>query len=81
MGEVEILQRIIEEEGSCCWASPSVCLSCPLSSLKVKQDGSAMNCIEAIGVEGLSAAEADKKYKEAAVRALLDAEVDSVLKD
>lgn len=67
------------ENGSCCWATPSVCQQCPMSSLKQKENGSDMSCIEALGIEDLSEEEADKKYKEVAERLLLDEAIDSIL--
>ena len=81
MNEVKILQRIIKEEGSCCWSSERICKSCPLSRLKTRPDGSYMNCIESVGVEGLSEEASDLKYKESAIRALIDLQIDSTLKE
>ena len=77
----EILKRIIQEEGNCCWSKQSICQRCPLSKLKTKADGSYMSCIEAIGIQDLSEEDADAKYKEIAIRLLMDATVDTMLKD
>lgn len=77
----EILKKIIEEEGNCCWSKPSICARCPLSKLKKKPNGDWMNCIEAIGIEELSEEQADAKYKEVATRILLDEAIDEILGD
>jgi hypothetical protein len=79
MNEMDILKRIIMEDGNCCWASPSICARCPLSKLKKKPNGSNMSCIEALKIEDLSEQEADAKYKEVAERLLLDEEIESIL--
>lgn len=79
MGDVEILKRIVKEDGSCSWAGPDECVQCPLSRLKMGSNGQWTNCIEAIGVDGLSEEEADKKYKEAALRKLLDMQLEETL--
>lgn len=81
MDEKDILRRIIQEDGNCCWSKPSICKQCPLSKLKTKADGTPMNCIEAIGVEDLSEEDADKKYKEVATRILLDETIEDLLRD
>lgn len=62
-----ILERIITENGSCCWANPTVCTMCPLGRLARNDTGKFMSCVEAIGIDGLSEEEADAKYKEAAI--------------
>lgn len=67
MDGITILKRIVTEEGSCCWATASVCKVCPLGRL-VKSDGSRyVSCVEALNIEGLSEKEADTRYKEAAL--------------
>ena len=72
MDGISILERIVEEEGSCCWSRPAICRQCPLGRL-VKADGSRyVSCVEALGIEGLSEEEADAKYKEAALRKLAE---------
>jgi hypothetical protein len=72
MDGVSILERIIAEEGSCCWARSSICDSCPLGRL-VKVDGSRyVSCVEALNIEGLSEEEADARYKEAAIHKLAE---------
>ncbi len=75
-----ILSKIIEEEGSCTqWATPSVCRECPLSKLRQKSDGNFLSCIEALGVQEMTEEDADARYKDVAVRILLDEAVDEIL--
>lgn len=75
-----ILKKIIEAEGSCTqWASPSVCQQCPLSKLKQKPDGNFLSCIEALRVQDMSEEEADARYKDVAIRILLDEEIEEIL--
>jgi len=75
-----ILSKIIEEEGSCTkWATPSVCRECPLSKLRQKSDGNFLSCIEALGVQEMSEEDADARYKDVAIRILLDEAVDEIL--
>ena len=75
-----ILNKIIEEDGSCTrWANPTVCAQCPLSKLKKKPNGDYLSCIEALGAENLTEEEADAKYKEVASRILLDEAIDDLL--
>jgi hypothetical protein len=78
MDGVKILERIIAEEGSCCWATPAVCISCPLGNLIRSDDGKYMSCVEALNIENLSEEEADIKYKEAATSKLGDIAVDKI---
>lgn len=79
MNKNDILKKIIEEEGNCCWSKPSICAKCPLSKLKQKIDGNWMSCVEAVGIENLSEEDADAKYLEVASRLLIDAEVDDII--
>ena len=75
-----ILNKIIEEEGSCTqWATPSVCRECPLSKLRQKSDGNFLSCIEALGVQEMTEEDADARYKDVAIRILLDEAVDEIL--
>jgi hypothetical protein len=78
---VDILSKIIEEEGHCgLWATPDVCRQCPLSRLKQKADGSYLSCVEALNATNVtSEAEADAMYKEVAVRLLLNKSVEDML--
>ena len=79
MDYIKILERIVAEEGSCCWATPSICRSCPLGSLIRSDNGEFMSCIEALNVDGLSEEDADKRYKDAANRKLADMVIDRVI--
>jgi hypothetical protein len=79
MSGESILKRIIQEEGSCCWANPSVCATCPIGQMRKKSNGSNMSCIDALNVGELTEEEADKRYKEVAERLLLDETIDAIL--
>lgn len=80
MGNMDILNKIVENDGSCTqWASPSVCKQCPLSKLRQKEDGTYLSCVEALGIENMTEEEADARYKEVASRILLDEAVDAIL--
>ena len=79
MDSKEILERIIEEEGSCCWARPTICAKCPLSRLVRYSDGGFMSCVEALNIDGLSEEEADLKYKEAAISKLADISIENMI--
>jgi hypothetical protein len=79
MNQMDILKKIVEEEGNCCWSKPSICEQCPLSKLKVKPDGSYISCIEALGVQDMTEEQADARYKEVATRLLLDDAIDTIL--
>ena len=79
MNGMKILERIITEEGSCCWATPSICKSCPLGTLIRSDDGRFISCVEAIDIEGLSEEEADIKYKRAAAKKLADIALDQII--
>lgn len=74
-----ILERIINEGGSCTWSSKHVCSLCPMSRLKKHDNGTYMSCIEAVGAHEMSEEEADKRYKEVAIALLMDEQVDSIL--
>lgn len=81
MTGIEILKEIIAQDGNCSgWANKALCRSCPLSRLKQRVDGSYISCIEAIGAQDMSEAEADIRYKEVATQILLDTEVDKMLR-
>jgi epoxyqueuosine reductase QueG len=72
MDGISILERIVIEDGNCCWACSAVCKACPLGRL-VKADGSRhVSCVEALNIESLSEKEADARYKEAALNKLAD---------
>jgi hypothetical protein len=79
MDEKEILSKIIEEDGSCCWANKHICEQCPLSKLKKKSDDTYFSCIEATGSTGISEEEQDLRYKEIATRILLDMSIEEYI--
>ena len=80
MKEKDILQKIIDEEGNCCWAKPDICEQCPLSKLKKRDDGSYYSCVEAVRAEDIETEEdMDARYKEIATRILLDMSVEEFL--
>lgn len=74
-----ILERIIDEDGSCCWAKPSICAVCPLGRLARNETGGFMSCVEALNIDGLSEAEADARYKEAARNKLADRSINDII--
>jgi len=79
MDGVKILERIIVEDGNCCWATSVICKSCPLGRLIRSDNGGFMSCVEALSIDGLSEEEADLKYKEAATRKLADMVLDQII--
>lgn len=79
MDRNEILQKIINEEGSCTWGNKRVCAVCPLSKLKKRADGNYYSCVEAVGANNLTEEEADAKYKEIAIRLLTDEAIEELL--
>lgn len=74
-----ILERIIEEEGSCCWANPSICAVCPLGRLARNDIGGFMSCVEALGIDGMTEEEADARYKAAALNKLADKTISDII--
>ena len=76
-----ILEKIITEEGNCCWAKPSICAKCPLGKLTRYDNGGFMSCVEALNIDGLSEEEADAKYKEAAIDKLADLTLEEIIED
>lgn len=81
MTDTDILNKIVEEKGNCCWANPNICKLCPLSRLNKKSNGSYMSCVEALGVQEFTEEEADARYLEVATRILLSEAIDDILKD
>jgi hypothetical protein len=79
MDGINILERIVAEEGNCCWAKPNVCRSCPLGRLIRSDNGGYMSCVEALSIDGLSEEEADARYKEAALSKLADLSIDRMI--
>lgn len=81
MNTVSILEKIVEEEGSCCWADSTVCKSCPLGRLSRDTNNSFMSCVEALDIDGLSEKEADARYKHAALRKLADLAIHHIIEE
>lgn len=81
MDEKDILNRIIQEEGNCCWSKKSICQKCPMSRLKQKSDGTYYSCAESIGIEFLTEEEADAKYKTVAEQLLLNKAIEDILEN
>lgn len=79
MDRNEILQRIIDEDGSCSWGNKKICARCPLSKLKKRSDGNYYSCVESVGVDNMTEEEADARYKEIAKRLLVDEAIDELL--
>ena len=78
--ERDILEKIIVNDGSCTkWANKSICSMCPMSRLKKRKDGAYYSCFEAICTTELAEEEADKKYREAAMRLLQDISIEEML--
>lgn len=81
MDGITILERIIQEEGSCTWAKPSICVRCPLGKLARDKDGGFMSCVEALHIDGLSEEEADARYKNAAQEKLADLTIENIIEE
>jgi len=79
MDGITILERIIQEEGSCTWAKPRNCAICPLGKLARDRNGGFMSCVEALAIDGLSEVEADARYKKAAQEKLADLTIDRLI--
>jgi len=79
MDGMSILEKIIQEEGSCTWARPSVCARCPLGKLARDEKGGFMSCVESLHIDGLSEEEADARYKKAAQEKLTNLTIDQIL--
>jgi hypothetical protein len=76
---IDIIKKIVANNGNCDWAMPSTCKRCPFSQLKLKLDGSAMNCLEAIGAQDLTEKDADARFKAAAESFLLETAIEEIL--
>jgi len=86
MDDKTILQKIIDENGSCDWiVSPPhknhyICSKCPMSKLRKNYDGSDyISCVDALNVHHLSGDEQDEVYKEQATKMLFDIIMDEML--
>ncbi len=81
MNGISILEKIVEEGGSCCWARPSICRACPLGKLARDKNGGFMSCVEALNIDGLSEEEADARYRKAAQEKLADLTIDRLIEE
>jgi len=79
MDKKDILQKIIDKEGNCCWSNPTICEQCPLSKLKKRKDGTYKSCAEVVRIDGETEDDADARYKDIAMRLLLDISVEEYL--
>lgn len=77
----EILQKIIDSEGSCDWSNPDICSKCPMSRLEFREDGNHLSCVDALNIEDVKIEERDEVYKKAAAKVLADLEIDEILKE
>jgi hypothetical protein len=76
---IDIIKKIAASGGNCDWTTPSVCKRCPFSQLKKKLDGSAVNCVEAIGAQDLTEKDVDARFKVAAENFLLETAIEEIL--
>jgi hypothetical protein len=80
MDSVSILEKIIQEEGSCTWSKPSICAKCPLGRSTRDKNGEYMSCVESLSIDGLKEEEADARYKKAAQEKLADLVIDEIIR-
>jgi len=83
MDSKEILQKIIDHDGSCNWIlkepnEAEICSLCPLSRLKKSEYGEYLSCLEAVCGDNYHDSEY-KQYKDVAIRILMDILVDEEL--
>ena len=81
MDGATILERIVQEEGSCTWSKPSICAKCPLGRLARDKNGGFMSCVEALHIDGLSEEQADVRYLKAAQEKLADITIDRLIEE
>ena len=81
MKSIEILQKIIDNEGKCDFSTPKICAQCPMSKLKNQDSGSFMGCIEAVGIVGLCEKDADEKYLLTAKKKMADIKIEEILEE
>jgi hypothetical protein len=81
MKDKEILQKIIDSDGSCNWSNPEICAKCPMSRLKFREDGNSLSCVDALNIENVKIEDRDKIYKVAAEKVLADIEIDGIIGD
>jgi hypothetical protein len=81
MKDKEILQKIIDSEGSCNWSNPEICAKCPMSRLKFKDDGNPLSCVDALNIENVKIEDRDKVYKAAAEKVLADLAIEDIVEE
>lgn len=95
MNDIEILEKMIENEGECMsFANDEICKKCPMSKLKKREDGYYYSCLEAVGAsvadlllssDDLEAEQITKsindKYLVSAKKVLADLNVQKMLED
>lgn len=81
MKDKEILQKIIDSEGSCDWSNPEICAKCPMSRLKFKDDGNPLSCVDALNIENVKIEDRDKVYKAAAEKVLADLAIEDIVEE
>ena len=84
----EILQRIIDEAGSCNWAVDErdasnfhyICANCPISQLyRFPGHDSFRGCIHSVARRTGCAKPTDREYKQVAIQLFEDLEIDNLL--
>ena len=83
MEDKDILQRIVDEKGSCDWLDDledggiSICEKCPMSNLLKDKDGNPVACYIALKAHEVS--DPDKLYYDKAVEILIDLSMEDTL--
>ena len=83
MDDKDILQRIVDENGSCDWLDEqedggnSICDKCPMSNLLKDKDGNRVACYIALKAHEVS--DPDKLYYDKAVEILIDLSMEETL--
>lgn len=81
MNNRDILQKIVDSEGSCDWSDPETCAKCPMSRLKFKDDGNPLSCVDALNIENVKIEDRDKVYKEAAEMVLANLAIEDIIEE
>jgi len=80
MNKKDILQKIVYE-GNCNWSNSDTCLSCPMSKLKKRSDGTYLSCYDALGGDKLLPDQLDAEYVDKASKLLADLLVEEILEE
>lgn len=83
MDAKKILKIIIDQHGSCDWASTlDICSKCPIGRMKRRANGDYYSCAESLNIDYLTdKATANQKYKYIAEQLYIDLEIDELLSD